>query len=346
MNKKALQADGLLLLTACIWGFAFVPQKTSMEHIGPFTYNSIRFLVGSLSLLPLIYFRARKTIQDTTQKKLSLKDMLCFSAAAGILLFMAVSFQQIGIIYISPGNSGFITGMYVVFVPVFGIFLGKKTGLPTWIGAAMAFIGLFFVSVAANIEEFSSATFLSSIAAELRAINKGDALTLVGSFFWTCHVLIIDAAVKKVDAVQLSAGQFVVCGLLSLAAAALDVSALTGARGEVEMFAALDSGIKLLGPELFSANWSFNALSGGIVQLLYGSFLSVGVAYTLQAVAQKSAPPAHATIILCLESVFAAVGGILLASELINGAKLAGFALMFGGMLATQWDVIKPGRLK
>jgi drug/metabolite transporter (DMT)-like permease len=296
MNKRALRADILLLLTSCIWGFAFVAQRTGMDYVGPFTYNGIRFLLGSLSLLPLIFFlRHKAAAAGERQPECSPKRLILSSAAAGICLFIGASLQQVGLIYTTAGHSGFITGLYVVLVPIFGIFLGRKTGMPTWIGAVFTLTGLFFLSAAGN----------------LGSINPGDIITAVSAVFWTIHVLMIDALVRTVDPLMLSSGQFASCGILSCIVALVRIEPLSAA-----------------------------ALVGGLGSILYGGLCSVGVAYTLQVVAQKDAPPAHASIILCLEGVFAAIGGVLLLSEPLGYWTLLGFILMFCGMLATQWDVI------
>ncbi|MDR3335708.1 MAG: DMT family transporter [Treponema sp.] len=306
MNKQALRADILLLITACIWGFAFVAQRTGMEFMGPFTFNGIRFLLGSLSLLPLVLVRFRnpKYHKDgKTGKPLSLKVFIVSSVLAGSCLFIAATLQQIGIIYTTAGNSGFITGLYVVFTPIIGIFLGKKTHLPTWIGALLTFTGLFFLSAAGQIigRDASISSF---------SLNQGDIITAVSALFWTAHVLIIDALVRRVDAIVLSLGQFFWCGLISLIIAFFTETIVPG------------------------------SLLDGIIPVLYGGFCSVGIAYTLQAVAQKYAPPSHATILLSLEGIFAAIGGVIILSEPLGTWTLLGFVLMFCGMLATQWDVI------
>jgi drug/metabolite transporter (DMT)-like permease len=295
VNKRAVRADTLLLLTACIWGFAFVAQRTGMNYVGPFTFNGIRFLLGSLSLLPLIV--ARRGSRRTTPTPV--KTVIFFSCAAGACLFVAVSLQQLGLIYTTAGHSGFITGMYVALTPIFGIFLGRKTGVPTWIGVALCVSGMFCISAMGDFGENKDAIF------------TGDILTAIGAIFWAFHVLLIDRLVHKVDALVLSSGQFAFCGIAS--------SIVAFCLGE---------------------SVSPDAISGGLVPLLYGSFGSVGIAYTLQVVAQKDAPPAHATIILSLEGVFAAIGGSILLAEPIHSWTLLGFALMLGGMLATQWDVI------
>ncbi|MDR2608656.1 MAG: DMT family transporter [Treponema sp.] len=304
MNKKAVRADILLFLTAAIWGFAFVAQKSGMEFLGPFTFNGIRFLLGSASLLPLILAGKKKK----NETGLSFRRFLEYSLIAGVCLFIAASLQQIGIIYTSAGHSGFITGLYVVLTPIAGIFLGRKTGLPTWIGAVLTLAGLFFLSVAGSI-------FGERLEGETIRINPGDIITAVSALFWTFHVLAIDRLVQKIDPLLLSSGQFFWCGFFSLI-------------------------IALARQEAFS----LSALSGALVPILYGGICSVGIAYTLQTVAQKDAPPAHATIILCLEGVFAALGGFLILHDSLSRWTLAGFILMFCGMLTTQWEVIIKGR--
>ena len=333
MNKRALRADILLLLTAGIWGFGFVAQRSGMEYVGPFAYNGIRFLLGSISLLPLVLIRWRAKAVNAEvahNAAASARRLLLYSLAAGGCLFVAVMLQQFGIMFTTAGNAGFITGLYVVLTPIFGIFLGKKTGPATWLGSVCTLSGLYFLSAAGHLD----------------AINPGDLITVASAVFWACHVLLIDRLVRGIDPIALSAGQFAVCGLLSLAGALL-AEPFVGPLAE------------RIDPELISAGmfqWlPFPALLDGIaadsvrfpaaavVPILYGGLGSVGIAYTLQVVAQRDAPPAHATIILCLEGCFAALGGALLLGETVGRWTLLGFVLMLVGMLVTQWEVIAGG---
>jgi len=243
---------------------------------------------------------------------------------AGSVLFVAVMFQQIGMIFTTVGNAGFITGFYVVLTPVFGIFIGKKTGIPTWVGMVFALVGLYFIFAAKNIS----------------SVNLGDVILLVGAVFWTFHILVIDHLVQKLDPLILSAGQVAWCGLFSIIAAFTLEPFVTSWAANVAPGFAVPQWKSL--SELFQSGGSFSsqALRGAAIPVLYGGVVSVGIAYTLQVVAQKDAPPAHATILLCLEGTFAALGGILLRNEKPGPFTLLGFAFMLIGMFATQWDVI------
>ncbi|MCL2270268.1 MAG: DMT family transporter [Treponema sp.] len=324
MNKRALRADILLLLTAGIWGFGFVAQRSGMEYVGPFAFNGIRFILGSLSLLPLILIR-RTTGSGAVS--VPFKKWCLFSLAAGTCLFVAVILQQIGIMFTTAGNTGFITGLYVVLTPIFGIFLGRKTGPATWLGSVFTLAGLYFLCAAGN----------------LNSINPGDIITMVSAIFWACHVLLIDRLVRDIDPIELSAGQFAVCGIFALAGAFLAepfispfVEGINPALLEMGTFAWLPFPALISGLSSQAVAFPVDA----IIPILYGGLGSVGIAYTLQVVAQRDAPPAHATIILCFEGCFAAIGGALLLSEKIGPWTLLGFILMLAGMLVTQWEII------
>ncbi|MDR1787489.1 MAG: DMT family transporter [Treponema sp.] len=324
MNRRAFRADLLLLLTALLWGFGFVAQSSAMDHVGPFTYNAIRFALGSLSLLPLIAFQKRRAPAAAGKKK-----TLRASLAAGSVLFTAVAFQQIGMLFTTVGNAGFITGFYVVLTPIFAVTLGKKTRWSTWLGMALALSGLYFISVAGHA----------------LSINPGDVLILISSVFWAVHILLIDSLVKRTNPITLSAGQFAWCGLFALIAAfALEPHVATLAARflpgrtlqrwvtPAELAAAIGG---------LNGGGALLVLRDAAVSILYGGFVSVGIAYTLQVVAQKDALPAHAAILLCLEGAFAAMGGVLLRNESLRSTTLIGFCFMLAGMIVTQLEVIR-----
>jgi drug/metabolite transporter (DMT)-like permease len=299
MNKTALKADLLLIVTSIIWGFAFVAQRVGMDFIGPFTYNGVRFALGSISLIPLImYFNQPHRNQPARAQRNA--DRLVFilgSLAAGSILFIGASLQQMGMQYTTAGKAGFLTGLYVVLVPIVGIVLGHSTKLPTWLGAILAVIGMYILSAPDRLGQ----------------MNPGDLLVIASAFFWTFHVLLIDNLSKRLDPIQLSAAQFAFCALYSLIAA------------------------------LVLEQPSLEAILRAAVPILYGGLGSVGIAYTLQVVAQRDAPPAHSSIIMCLEGVFATLGGILILAEPAGLRSIGGSGLMLLGMLATQWDVIFGG---
>jgi len=322
MDKRVFGADLLLLLTAAVWGFGFVAQRSGMQYVGPFTFNAIRFPLGSLSLLPLIAWRSRLK----PQQKGDGGSLLLSSFIAGTCLFIAVAFQQLGIMFTTAGNAGFITGLYVIFTPIFGIFLGRSTGKATWIGAILTFTGLYFLSSSGPLKD----------------INVGDIIIAVSAVFWAFHVLVIDRLVQKTDPIALSSGQFAFTGLYALIAAFLAEPFLsswllsTSSSGLVgwKSFPALISGLS-------SGEIPFALVSGAVIPILYGAFGSAGIGYTLQVVAQQYAPPAHATIILCLEGFFAAIGGIMLLHEPAGIRTIIGFAFMLCGMLVSQWELLR-----
>ncbi len=283
MNSRLWKSNGMLLLTAAIWGFAFVAQRVGMEYVGPFTFNAVRFSLGSLALLPLLYFTRRRTPASQP------RALLQAGIQAGVVLFVAASLQQIGMVYTTAGKGGFITGLYVIFVLLLGTLLGRRARAWAWLGALLALIGLYLLSM------------LDSLTLEL-----GDALVLGGAFFWAIHVLLIDHWSGRVNPVALAATQFAVCAALGwLAALATETITLEG-------------------------------LQGAGYAILYGGLLSVGVAYTLQVVAQRDAHPTHAAIILSLEAAFAALGGWLLLGETLGARGLLGCGLMLVGMLCAQ----------
>lgn len=171
MKQGALKSDILLLITATIWGFAFVAQRVGMDYVGPFTFNAVRFALGSLSLIPLILLLQKRQPRSTTPKH---KPVLKGALLAGVALFAGASLQQAGLVYTTAGNAGFITGLYVVIVPIIGLFWRQRPHFGTWVGAIMAAVGLYFLSVTDSF-----------------TISFGDLLVLMGAFFWAGHVLLI-----------------------------------------------------------------------------------------------------------------------------------------------------------
>jgi drug/metabolite transporter (DMT)-like permease len=197
-----MKSNLLLLLTAVIWGFAFVAQRAGMEYLGPFTFNTARFLLGSLSLVPLLIINRNRSFEQKRFLRLDNKTLLAGGFAAGIFLFLGASFQQAGMVYTSAGKGGFITGFYIILVPILGLFIKQRNSLFTWLGAIVAMIGLYFLSINENFE-----------------INIGDVLVFVAAFFWAGQILVIGFYSNKTDSIQLAFLEFMVCAFLSLIAA-------------------------------------------------------------------------------------------------------------------------------
>ncbi len=198
MDKKQLRSSLLLLLGAVIWGSAFVAQSVGMDYIGPFTFNAVRSLIGTVSLLPLILIlnrRKKKSGSSPAKRKEYIKACL----VCGLVLFGATMCQQIGLQYTTVGKAGFITAMYIVLVPVLGVFLGRRPALRIWFCVLLACVGLYFLCIN---EGFS--------------IEKGDLMMLGSAVLFAFQILAIAHFAPKVDSLKLSAGQFFVSGMVSL----------------------------------------------------------------------------------------------------------------------------------
>ena len=296
-----LRGNLLLLLTAAIWGLAFVSQRMGADHMGAFAFNGARFALGAVSLLPVIVvfdqLRARQVRQGgapTASGWERTRAAAIPGLIAGAILFTASWLQQYALTWTTAGKAGFITGLYIVVVPILGLFLRHRTAPTTWLGALLAVAGLYVLSVRDGF-----------------TLAPGDGFVLLGTLFWATHILVVDRF-TSLDALRFSAIQFTTTAVLSTAfALALEPAPFAG-------------------------------LPDAVVPIIYGGLFSVGVAYTLQVFGQRDATPAAAAIILSLEAVFAAVGGIVLLGEPFTWREATGFALMLVGILLSQWP--PPGQ--
>lgn len=211
MKKKELSSAILLFLAAFIWGVAFVAQSVGMDYVGPFTFNGCRFLIGGLVLTPFAWIREKKfessntyqSMTKETQKKHK-QTTLLGGLCCGIAICIASSFQQVGMLYTSVGKAGFITALYIVLVPVMGIFMKKKVAPMVWIGVILAAIGMYFLCITESI-----------------SINYGDVLVFICAICFTFHILIIDYFAPKADGVALSCIQFWFSGIVCMSIAVL-----------------------------------------------------------------------------------------------------------------------------
>lgn len=301
MNKFTLRQSGLLLLTAAIWGVAFVAQSAGMEYIGPFTFNAIRNLMGAAVLLPCIVFlrRGRQTAEETKtavkaetaaeNASVQRKNLWLGGICCGIVLFAAGSLQQIGIMYTTVGKAGFITAMYIVLVPVFGLFLHRDTDKKVWAAVFLAAAGLYLLCMKGGDISF----------------QKGDVFLLGCAIAFTVHILVIDYFSTKADGVKMSCIQFLTCALLS------------------GIFAAAE---KPAAADILRA-W---------VPLAYAGVLSCGVGYTLQIVGQRGMNPTVASLLLSLESVISVLAGWLILGEVLSARELSGCVMMFAAIILAQ----------
>ncbi|MCI6820211.1 MAG: DMT family transporter [Clostridiales bacterium] len=314
MSKK-LKGDLMLVLTAMVWGGSFVAQKSGMELIGPFAFNGIRTIIGGIVLIPLIMvldrMKSKKQASATAvkadaadsvlseaDKKNEQKLLITGSICCGLALLVAGMLQQIGMMYTTAGKAGFITALYVVLVPIFGRILGKKIRPLIWLCVLASAFGLYLLCMPAS--------------GGFGHINKGDLIVLACALCFAVHILLIDYFSPKVDGVRLSCLQFFIAGILCV----------------ILMFP--------LDPVLGYDIPSLSQLLDAWIPIVYAGALSCGAGYTMQIVAQADTDPAVASMILCLESVFALIAGMLILGESLSLREASGCIIMFAAILAAQ----------
>ena len=295
---KELRSCLILLLAAGIWGFAFVAQRVGAAYLPTFEFNGIKFCLGAVTLIPVIFVFQKKSGQplfSAEKRGRALRNVLPRGVVLGVVLFIASTLQQYGItVGTTAGKAGFITGLYTVLVPIFGMFLGRHSHVSSWVSAVIAAVGIFLISVKGNF-----------------TISYGDLFELACAVFWAVHILFADRFSKQANNLGLSFLQFAVCGLLSLFSSLLfETPTVSG---------------------IFTA----------IIPVLYGGLFSVGVAFTLQIVGQRSAPAAPSAIIMSMEALFAALGGFLILGENLGVKAYIGCALMICAIILSQYPSLK-----
>ncbi|MCH5266411.1 MAG: DMT family transporter [Lachnospiraceae bacterium] len=291
----------LLVLTAFIWGIAFVAQSTGGDAVGPYTFNCIRSIIGGIVLVPVI--KLLDGLHLTKKKPVSSEDwklLLTGGIACGIALSVASNLQQMGI-YMgsSAGNAGFLTACYMLIVPVLGLFLKKKCGWNVWLGIVIAVGGLYLLCIHGAF-----------------SIRFSDILLLLCALSFAVHILVIDHFAIQVDGVRMSCIQFIVSGVLSAIPMFF-----------VDMKHSV-SGIAAWAPALTEPSaW---------IPILYAGVLSCGVAYTLQIIGQQGVNPTVASLIMSLESVFSVLAGWVLLGEKLSGREILGCVLIFGAVVLAQ----------
>lgn len=285
-SNRRRTADLALCFVALAWGSAFVAQRTAAAQVGAFTFNAARFALGGLIILPLVLGRRRRTLTRIDRRA---------GALLGLLLFAGAALQQIGVGGTTAGKAGFITGLYIVIVPLLLAAIWRER-LPwsNWLGAGLASVGLFLLSVQSEFK-----------------LSPGDGWVLASAFGWALHVIALGRLAPGRDPLQLALVQYAVCALLSAGAAlAFEREVLAGA----------------------ARAWR---------EIAYTGCVSIGLGYTLQIAAQRYTPPAHAAIIISLETVFAALAGWILLGETLSTQQMAGCGLMLAGMGLAQLRVMR-----
>ena len=321
MKKTQIRNSLILLLTATIWGTAFVAQSVGMEHVEAFTFTFARSIVGGIVLIPCIWFlrwlkgREKKASMVTAPKAGDIDSSVSVLSGGvtldatsgdgrplitkvewiggiccGLALCAASNFQQIGIAYTTVGKAGFITALYVVIVPILGLFFKRRVSFVVWICVVLSVIGLYLLCMTEGT----------------LTLAYGDLLVLICAILFSVHIMVIDHFSPQGDGVVMSCIQFFVCGIVS--------------------------GIIML----FVETPSIENIMAAAMPILYAGVLSSGVAYTLQIVGQKDMNPTIASLILCLESVVSALAGWLILHEALTTRELLGCVLMFVAIVLAQ----------
>ena len=288
--KKTMQGCIALLTATVIWGCAFVAQSVGMDHIGPFAFQAIRCALGVLALLPMILiFDSGKKDQKTFFSRWADHHLWKTGIPCGIALFIATGLQQIALIDTDAGKAGFFTAMYIVIVPLLGLFFRKKLPKTMILGVILAVGGLYLLS-----------------GASVGTIRMGDICLMLCAVAFAVQITLIDRMGTMLDGLRLNCVQCFICAALSA----------------VVMF--------------FTEEITLSGIVSCAVPLLYTGILSMGVAYSLQIVGQQHVDSTPASLIMSLESVFAALAGALLLQERMSGTELAGCILVFAAVILSQ----------
>lgn len=298
MGKMEIRNSFLLLLTALVWGVAFVAQRQGGTEAGPYTFNCIRSFLGGLVLLPVIPFLDRYTAAKKPQSAKERRRLSAGGALCGLILFVASTFQQMGMYYgTSAGKAGFLTACYILLVPVLGLLLGRKCRWNVWISILVAVVGLYFLCLTNGI-----------------SFQFSDGLVLLCAVCFSVHIMVVDHFSPLVDGVRMACIQFFVCG----------------AWGMIPMI-----GVEM--HQMGAAAWLQSLGSIDVwIPILYAGVMSCGVGYTLQIVGQNGINPAIASLLMSLESVFSVLAGMLILHETMTGWEALGCVLVFAAVIFAQ----------
>ena len=299
MKSRQIRNSLLLVLTAFIWGTAFVAQSKGGQALGPFSFNCIRSLVGSVVLLPVIRLLDKINPSNKKPKTAAERRLLWIGGlCCGMALFFASSAQQLGLYYGTPaGKAGFLTACYILLVPILGLFLKKKCGINIWIGIVIAIAGLYLLCMKDSI-----------------SFQTSDLMVLLCAVLFALHILVVDHFSPLVDGVRMSCIQFLVCGVWGCFPMVFSDMRQQTLSGWLSALGSLDA-------------W---------IPILYAGIFSCGVGYTLQIVGQNGLNPTVASMIMSLESVFSVLAGWLILHEVLSTRQLTGCGLIFAAIILAQ----------
>ena len=293
MKLKEITGALLLLLTALIWGSAFIAQKTGLQYVGPCTFNGVRSILGAFALVPCIAlidrFKGRKPSLFGESDGDGRRTLLAGGLYCGIILGCASMLQQLGIKHTTIGKAGFITTLYIIIVPIIGLLFHRRMGLVKWLCVLITMFGMYLLCFKGGGK-----------------LNYGDVIVFFSSFIFAVHIIVIDHYSKLTDCVRMSCIQFFVSGILSLSCA------------------------------LIFEKIVWNDILNAYIPICYAGILSCAVAYTLQIVGQRDVHPVIASLIMSLESVFAALGGWLVLHERLSTSELCGCIILFAAVITAQ----------
>ena len=295
-NTRYFSGVIFLLLAAFFWGTAFVAQSDAMSNIGPMTFSALRSLLGGIILIPIYILTSKGKAAEPFRRE-NIKGTLTAGLVCGIIMFFAMNCQQVGMVHASTGKAAFITALYIIFVPIFGLFIKKRPALTVWAGAVIALVGFYLLNITKD-EGFG--------------LGFWEILVLICAFFFTFHILAVDKYAASLNAALLSSMQFIVTGVISLAFSFIDSVWL---------------GYPALTIETLGSVW-FN--------IVYMGVFSCGVAYTFQIVGQQRVPSATASLLMSFESVFAVLAAWVLQNEMLELQQILGCVLIFGAIVLSQ----------
>lgn len=295
--SKQMRANLLLVLTALIWGVAFVAQDVAAEAVPPMYFNGLRMSLAALAILPTVWLMDRRAAGNKAyglawkqMSKAQKKELLIGGTWCGVLLTLGSTSQQFGLsMGAGPGKAGFVTAMYIVLVPLAGIFWRRRIGWMVWVAVVLSTAGLYFLCMQGSFQ-----------------VAFSDVLLLACAIAYTAHILVVDHFSRHTDCVKMSLIQFAVTAILCLA-----------------------------GGVLFES-LSLSAVVSCIIPIAYAGILSAGAGYTLQILAQRDAEPAIASLLMSMESVFAVLAGWIILGDALSLRELLGCVLMMGGIVLAQ----------